>query len=324
MQNNIKQLSPEDAEKCIEKIKNIDLKTTSVDLIKEMLVPLWLGFSLDVPILRPGELFHRGVILKPEEKRPDIIGRVSYAEPKYVTKYGRVNREGEPRFYASNSRATTLYEIGASPGQYIVISRWSLKESLIAVNIGYIQEVFNCHNSNRNLKDIWWHRSNLSEINNVLQNFFSKEFSKHVPDGEEHLYKISIAIAEGLFGNTHFKGELPSDIKNPPKERRLGILLYPSLARSANTDNVVLLPEFVDKYLELRQVDLIYVKEKFDEKNLKIDFLDFANSFTSDGRIEWQGRIPHWEGKGNFNWTFTYTDNGLVARNEKGEIVEPI
>ena len=307
--------------------------------------PLWPGYTLATPILRPDpELrFYRGVPLRSNEMKPSNIQRISYPPPHLVTKYQRANRIGESRFYCSTSRGTTLYELGVHPGDYIIISRWHLRTSLIATNIGYTNKVLDKYNGKRTEKDIWWKKSDeKEEINQLIHEFFSDSFSQQIINGEEHQYKLSIAISEGLFGNPAINGVFPSNIKNQPEECRLGILLYPSFARKANTDNVVILPEFIDKYFELKYIEYIYIDKVMSDKNINLTIMDFANSTELDGTIEWRGRAPVWSGTGNISITFgpngekiirdsngklilqiSIEDGQEIARNESGKIVDP-
>jgi len=92
----------------------------------------------------------------------------------------------------------------------------------------------------------------------------------------------------------------------------------------ANTDNLVLKPEVVDKYLILKKVEYIFVEEVVENEKFKVKILDFANSFDTNGQIQWKGRRPQWvlreEGE---MLNFSVENNQWVARNARGEIVEP-
>lgn len=102
-------------------------------------------------------------------------------------------------------------------------------------------------------------------------------------------YKLSVAIAEKLlFGN------LEAHVAEGPKEVRFGGLVYPSMAVRANSDNIALLPEFVDRYLSLHEVEYIRI-DAAQPENLKyeVTVIDFANTFV-DGLIEWKGRNRQW------------------------------
>jgi hypothetical protein len=102
-----------------------------------------------------------------------------------------------------------------------------------------------------------------------------------------------------------------------------GGLLYPSMAMRANADNLALKPECVDNHLNIRKVEYIRVDEA-DSSGFRVTILDFADTFDEDGGIQWKGRLPHWvmREKGQV-LHFAVENRRWVARNEKGEIVEP-
>jgi hypothetical protein len=330
------QISFTEANERIHYIRNLNLEESSIDEIKNLLKPLWPGYKISAPILRPGTRFYRAVVLKSDEIQPKRVSRISYPSPVHIKKYQRANRIASPRFYCSAHRPTTLSEIDVSPGNYIVISRWDLREPLFAPNIGYTNRVFEKYNSQRTEKDIWWLRQDNSKVNQLIHDFFSDAFSEKVSNGQEYKYKISIAISEGLFGDPMLSSMLLENIKNPPTEFRLGILIYPSLSRFANTDNAVLIPDFVDKYLDLKFIEYIRVGD-----DLNISLLDFANSASKEGIIEWKGRLPEWSGPENAIFSIengetvvrnangeliiklSIEDGEAIARNAKGEIVDP-
>src|SRR4051812_31355875 len=109
----------------------------------------------------------------------------------------------------------------------------------------------------------------------------------------DHIYKLSIAIAEKHFGNIKndqfTTTELPPDLFS---DRRFAGLIYPALAMRANGDNLVFLPEFVDRCFELVSVEFIRVNAVSGELKYDITTLDVADTFTSDGLIEWKGGVP--------------------------------
>jgi len=102
-----------------------------------------------------------------------------------------------------------------------------------------------------------------------------------------------------------------------------GGLLYPSMAMRANADNLALKPECVNENLSLRKVEYICVDETGDQ-GFKVTILDFADTFDEGGRIQWKGRHPHWVMREKGQILHLAVENGRwVARNEKGEVVDP-
>ena len=153
----------------------------------------------------------------------------------------------------------------------------------------------------------------------MVHEFLAAEFSRVVEPGSEHEYKLSIAIAEKLLGplNTENGGS------TIPAGSQFGGLIYPALAMSANADNLALLPEIVDQHLDLEQVEYIRVEDKTSETQFQVTVLDFANSWGSDGSIEWKGRRPQWQIQAGEAVQVSVENGRWVARDVNGEIIEP-
>ena len=290
----------------IKSIQNLDLITVSIDIIKEHIGLLSKGYKQSSPIIPKNSKLFRGVVWT---EKPKNIAHVSYPPKNSVKNLHRAGRKGESLFYCSTAREAPFWELGAKAGDSLVISHWEIKEPLIVNNVGYHSDVFSNLNSGRTCPN-WRHHDDALEslsANELIKAFFSKEFAKKIADGQEHLYKISIAIAEHHFQQNIFSG-----------------LLYPTLAMKANSDNLVLKPEVVDNYLELNKVEYVLVEEVFENEKFNIKILDFANSFDSKGFIQWKGRLPHWvlREKGEI-LKLSVENNQWVARNKRGEIVEP-
>jgi hypothetical protein len=95
------------------------------------------------------------------------------------------------------------------------------------------------------------------------------------------------------------------------------------MAVRANADNLALKPECVDNHLSLRKVEYIRVDET-DTSDFKVTILDFADTFDEDGGILWKGRHPNWVMREKGQVLHLAVEGGRwVARNERGEIVEP-
>jgi hypothetical protein len=109
-------------------------------------------------------------------------------------------------------------------------------------------------------------------------------FMQHVDNSNIHRYKLSTVLAE-----LHLGGK----INNFPHQ--FAGILYPSLRVKGDGDNLALLPEFVDKNLELRKAIHIRIEKKEDAQ-INITYLDHASSVSSDGSLIWLGRLPQWEG----------------------------
>jgi hypothetical protein len=138
--------------------------------------------------------------------------------------------------------------------------------------------------------------------------------------GHEYEHKMSVAISDKLLGNIN----LENQFTNTPKINKFTGILYPALAMKGNSDNLVLLPDFADKYLELKKVEYIRIDDVIDNAKYKVTLIDFADTFSSEGLIEWKGGLPQWRLSKEGESLIVSVENGKwVARNDRGEIVEP-
>ena len=141
----------------------------------------------------------------------------------------------------------------------------------------------------------------------LIKEFFANRFSKYIPKNNLDYYKLSIAIAE-----KHCTGDL---IKG---------LMYPTIPMFANADNFAIKPSFIDNGgLQFKEVFYIEVKSILKLK-YEINKLDWANSISSDGEIEWKGRLPKWEITENGGeLTFKSEKGQWLAKDKNGIVIEP-
>jgi hypothetical protein len=64
------------------------------------------------------------------------------------------------------------------------------------------------------------------------------------------------------------------------------------MAMRTNSDNIALMPQFVDRYFSLAAVERMWIDPESGESSYQAANLDFAHSFDSDGRIEWKRQLP--------------------------------
>lgn len=310
-----KQYPPSLVRKKIKELERIDLIKADVDLLKDKITYLLKGFGSVTPILTPEWKLFRGV--KCVEK-PSNVSQITYPNSKIIKKYQRVNRPGNATFYSSNAREAPFFELDMKPNEYIAISRWGISEKIIVNNVGYHQESFSQLDSNRGVPTFGeGYKPTTSDL--IVNKYFANEFTKIVPEGEEHLYKISVAISEKLYGG-ELHMEIAGDSYKGPME--MSGLMYPTIAMRANSDNIALKPHIVDKYLTLEQVEYIRVDSEHDFK-YEVKVIDFANSFHENGTIEWKGRHPHWVLGPGQELQVSVENGHYVAKDNEGNIIEP-
>ncbi len=138
-------LSKAEIDKVISTIECVDLTEASIEEIKEILRPLFTGYTLSSPMLSTGLDLYRGVMYN---TKPDSISFLSYP-PKELAKENRASRKNHPFFYSATSREVPIFELGPAEGDTFVLSRWRTKKELLVNNIGYTEENFKNLNSNR-------------------------------------------------------------------------------------------------------------------------------------------------------------------------------
>ena len=274
--HNIIPITKKRAIEVIDEIKNIDLKVTEIDEIKNLIKELITGLVHITPQFHPGLKLYRGIKYK---EKPQNVSFLSYPPEHKITSYQRINRIGKPMFYAAAARTVPFFELDANVGDTLVLSKWISKENILLNNIGYTSLVSAKLNSNRNTPN--WNknskRDDVSEVNDYILNFLSEEFTKVIKPNEDFLYKISVAIAEKFYQSEIFDG-----------------ILYPFISMNANADNIALKPKAIDENkLHLEYVEFIEVLDKRGMK-YEINVLDFTNSFEIHGEINWKGRKKRW------------------------------
>ncbi len=297
------------------RVRNLDFEE-----LKTRVDALTKGFTLSSPTLDERTKVFRGVVWS---ERPTKLAQLSYPPAHVVRTFGRANRPGRPMFYGSIARSAPFFEIRATAGALIVISRWSLKTKLFFNNVGYTDSVLRRSNSARALTQ-WWQERTTPAVekpaNRLIHRFLASEFARMVEQGNEHEYKMSAAIAENLLGNL----TIDHREEGMPTYEGWGGLLYPSLAMRANTDNVAILPEVVDRFMRFEQAEYIRVDSVNEDFTYTVTALDFANSVSSDGTIEWKGRHGQWTIPAGRIHQVAVEDGQWVVRDEAGQILDHV
>lgn len=307
-----------DVKKRIKAIRQINLQDADIDFLKNRLELFFKGYALSTPVLMPDQVLYRGRIISSKPQKTIEIG---YPPANLVKQLGRANRIEQTMFYSSIAREAPFYELKVKPGDFVAVSQWNVLEKLFINNVGYFEKIFDRLGSTREAQQHWQKESQKqSKANQLTHDFIAEEFARDVLPGHEYEYKMSVAISEKLLGNISFDNHFA----DMPNINKIAGILYPALAMKGNSDNLVLLPDFVDKYLELKKVEYIRIDDVIDNSIYKITLLDFANTFSPDGQIYWKERLPQWRLTERGASLKLSVENGhWVARNDKGEIVEP-
>ncbi len=303
--NNIVPATPQEIDEAINRLQKVHLRRADIDELKDSLFILFKGYVHQSPTLKPGQLIYRGVRW---DEKPHNIDQLSYRPSKLVRVLGRANRSGESLFYGCTSIQSIFYELGLESQDKVAVAKWKMQSPFLLNNVGYTSTSFDNLQANRAIPDWGLIKEPPEHPNAIRREFFSQEFTKIVQEGDEHLYKLSIAIAEKHIHGAMFAG-----------------LLYPSVAQHANADNMALKPDYVDRGMSVEDVQYIKVNKHPKELEYSIEVLDSAKQFSDSGEILWKGPPKKWTlNKEGAVLLFRVENGKWVARNKEGDVVEPL
>jgi hypothetical protein len=179
---------------------------------------------------------------------------------------------------------------------------------MLVNQVGYTRRAFEALSSNR-LQAGWGQEP--AEIltgdgNEEIAEFLAEIFTQPVAQSDEHLYKLTVAVAEKLFAADLLDG-----------------LLYPTVAMRANADNFALKPRYADNHLRFLKAEFARIDGVRDFA-YDITALDTATTLDDDGTIRWKGRLDIWVLRNQGDQLTFQVENGeWVARDPDGNIVKP-
>jgi hypothetical protein len=294
-----------------------NLANLEIDEIKRRLDPIFIGMAVDVPIVDPGTFLYRARKIGGDFNKTGGITRADLIyPPKARAKMGRLNRPNESMFYCSIGKEALVCEVqGLKPGDELLISIWQTTEKMLLNNIGYTQYVFDKLGAKRQCPS-WSAKGGpsgdhavvsipgsateqmklaiASDSNREIREILSEKFVCEVTDGDIEKYKLTVAIAELHLGSiighaTQFAG-----------------LLYPSVRTAGNSDNLALLPWYVDQHLLFRKAVHIRI-DSIDNMIFSVTNCDCAKDFDKVGRLIWLGRVLNWQLQPGQGAKFTFT-----------------
>jgi len=283
-------------------IEKMDLKNSTLKDIQLLLEPFFEGLTLYGMGIKPNDVnIVRGRICE----KPTHISGIIYPAPEHVKYYGRVNDIGQSMFYGSVGKVAPFYELGAKVGDKFIMGVWNNLSEIVLIHIGFTSETAKKLKSSRELHSIYNFAKDTGDddLNTLVYNYLSQIFTLKVDDCDNHLYKISVTISNILTQADETSG-----------------IMYPSIAFSGNTDNIVLKPDFVDKNLELFSVEYIRIIEINGQEYL-YETLDTATSIKSDGEIDWTGRLLTYSSEGTISASIY--DNEWKPRDAAGNRIRP-
>jgi hypothetical protein len=203
-----------------------------------------------------------------------------------ITRPGRLNRIGEPCFYASSTPNTAMLELHPVAGQTVTVviaaTRSGLPETLQAAFIG-LERCTAADVGHLTEHDMFRHspqfRQQLGEGTYrkwlAIDDYLSDILGQNVPRGEEHRYRPSIALAERLF-------TAPT----------LNTINYPSVASNDKGINLAMLPARADELFRPLEAWMIEIGEsalhpQTGELLTETRFIRRSREIGADGVIHW-------------------------------------
>jgi len=225
--------------------------------------------------------------------RPSNVSEIGVPPKEYSQKNQRCNRAGQPMFYCSDHPSAPLAEVGVKVGDRVVISQWITTKPLLVMQVGYSQETFDKLGIRKPRAPEWMNVPDTiprggEESHREVNSYLSDLFTERVPDGDEHLYVPSIAIAEAIlsYDPMDHLGLFPED----PDMKAEGII-YPTVALRASCENLALRAEFAHEALLLEAADFVEVVDIDPQSLFKCKYLGSVTAWRHPGLLLW-GNVP--------------------------------
>jgi hypothetical protein len=257
-----------DIEKLIDRISELVGIGGSVDdfipVIKDLVTaaPFSLGSTYEpgVPLYRATN-HHRAV----PETLSDLL-----SPPPEITRLGRANTAANPRFYCTSDPNCAYREIRVSPGQIVVHARWVTTAPMLLHDLGYTAGAFAYLGTQRQLPDRHqqFYNTDLTDRDRRVRDYLAEAFT----DRDEARYALTAAIAEVHMQAPEFTG-----------------LLYPSVVKVGEVDNLALRPEFAKTDMRLESAQVVMVDLVTPDGSIGgVVLCDLAG--VADGRLIWKFR----------------------------------
>ncbi len=234
----------------LDALKRGSFAALSGDELRDRIKQIHEGLSIQAPIVPAETLVFRAVKVT---QRPVSKQRISYPPPKAVRALGRCNRAGEVMFYgAFNQFVSCIQELSWQPGDLFALSAWLTTAQMAFNHLGYSAETLTRFNALRELP-FFSNPESGSDRNWLIRQWQARVFTQRVPAGQEHLYRLPIALKEAALWQ--IGQPIPKDLK------MLSGIIYPSIATSALADNVAILPSrSMRRWRYWKSISLLWIR----------------------------------------------------------------
>jgi hypothetical protein len=201
-------------------------------------------------------------ILKSNRRIKDI-GHLKYPPDKtYVTKYGRCNLPGQPIFYGSLMRMTSLNELKPKVGDLITESTWVPKTNKPILYFPiFLNQPTNQPFINRETGEVIPRLTNIRTLE--METAFDDFLKDYPQNTKKHYYAIMQFIADCFskpinsanHWNYLYSAYLSDKFFNVVEEGKIEAIYYPSVPDKLNSENLAIKPDTFDNTYKLSKIE---------------------------------------------------------------------
>lgn len=284
-------------------LERADLTTARIERLKSKLIDLLRAYVVSPLEIRKGEPVFRARKHREDEKQKDgvsvLLNHVDciYPQSQYIKQLGRANRKNQCIYYFAADDGVALTEVKPKIGDVVTILECKpigdSTPSLIPIGIHQMAKEHGARIGggfpapDMRIESLFHNDRASIGKHKMIDDFILKEFLRVVDDGDEYLYKLTIAVAELLFTFEADLSEFGID---------LGFvdgLAYPSIAAAQINANLALRPEAFHRIYKPTACKWMRMEEPR-RKSLKRITVDgflvserMAKRIRADGSIEW-------------------------------------
>lgn len=258
-------------------LASLDLSLCEESDLLKALGRAFTGNLMQTWRMRAG-LVWRARITAWEEKLANV-SELWYPPTSLVRNYGRANLPGDPVFYCATHPGAAILETKAAPKSIYTLLACRIEKpaetlNLIPMGLGFLHKHDQGVDSppRRPDPEFFLAREGYSNEEALeLQSFLRKQFTRHVPQGQEHQYRITANLSNLLLS------------KGPTGEKIIDGIAYSPVSAPFGA-NLALSRQSVDRRLVPDSVFIVFAARD------GIMVIDEAHKFETDGRISWQCR----------------------------------
>ncbi|WP_367866971.1 RES domain-containing protein [Pedobacter sp. WC2423] len=205
-----------------------------------------------------------------------LVKTYSYPNPEFCESNGRANLKGQSVFYSAHNAGTALMENKPVNGDILYLSKWNIRSDRPAEVMFFFPE-------NVPEKNIFFKMSRRLHQERLIDAGINGE-------KKARQLEMIIEFIADAFVTEQEPYSLTSWYSNCAlfEQADIDMLIYPSMQRKYVTSNIVIHPEFVDKYLVFDRVFKVIVTNRYDN-NMGYKLLKTGNCIGEN--ITWRDPV---------------------------------